>query len=45
MITFNALEQMNSKTFALIHADRAQHRRPGAFEIARNLSRIEGPHS
>ena len=45
MIPFNALEQMNSKTLALICADRGQHARPGALEIARNLAGIEGPHS
>ena len=45
MIAFDALEQMNSKTLALIRADRRQHRGPGAFEIARNLARIEGSHS
>src|SRR3984957_13390786 len=45
MIPFNALEQMNSKALALICADRGQHARPDALEIARNLTRIERPHS
>src|SRR6202042_3954614 len=45
MIPINALEQMNSKTLALIGADRGQHARPGASEIARNLTGIECPHS
>ena len=45
MIAFNALEQVNSKTLALICADRGQDARPGALEIARNLPGIERPHS
>ena len=45
MIPFDMLEKMNSKTLALIHADRRQHARSGAFEITRNLIRIEGSHS
>ena len=38
MIAFDVLEQVNSKTLALIHADRGQHAGPGAIEIARNLA-------
>ena len=45
MIPFNVLEQMNSKTLALIHANRGQHAWARAFEIARNLVGGEGSHS
>ena len=45
MITFNVLEQVNSETLALVHADGRQHARSGAFEITQNLIRIEGSHA
>ena len=45
MIAFDALKEMNSETLAVINADGRQHARPGAFEITRNLARIECPHS
>src|SRR3984957_11583184 len=45
MVPFNVLEQVNSKTLALIRANGRQHGRPGTFEIPRNLMRIESPQS
>jgi|ERR1700722_4353883 hypothetical protein len=45
MIAFDVLKEVNSETLALINADGRQHTRPGAFEITRNLIRIEGSHS
>ena len=45
MIPFNALKQVNSQALALIDADGGQHAGTSAFEIARNLNRIEGSHS
>ncbi len=45
MIPFNMLEQMNSKTLALIHANGGQHAWAHAFEIARNLVGSESSHS
>ena len=45
MISLDVLEQVNSETLALIHADRRQHAGSGALEITRNLIRIEGSHS
>ena len=44
MVSFNALEQMNSKTLALIDADGGQYARTRAFEIARNLVESERSH-
>src|SRR5580693_5534446 len=44
MVPFNALEQMNSETLALVHANGRQHAESSAFEIARNLFRSEGSH-
>ena len=45
MIAFDVFKEVNSETLALINADGRQHTRPGAFEITRNLIRIEGSHS
>ena len=45
MIPFNVLEQMNSKTLALIHANGGQHVWARALKIARNLVGSEGSHS
>ena len=45
MIPFNVLEQVDSQTLALIHANGGQHAGARAFEIARNLVGSEGSHS
>ena len=45
MIPFNVLEQMDSETLALVHANGGQHAWARAFEIARNLVGSEGSHS